>query len=546
MAARSRRRDLLSGAQAAVHVSEDATSAIRTFAVACGTTRPEAATIKAIRAVLERLDGKYQSDKAAWEANGASRSAFQHWKRTINLHLVDELDTASVTAMSVALNQNEASPAQVHPVGEPDLASPPPSSPASDGIELNEQPAAVGPEPKITKIEVTGMCCQSEVALIQRKLAALPGVGNLSISLMTRQVTVTHDPEQTPPEKLVRTLNWSLLGASLVTGDTGFGIKRGRWSWEAVLAVAVGLLWLPSFGIWTRAEGTDWRADPFSWTALACVAVGSPVMLARALSGVVFQRTLNMFATMAIATAGACAIRDFWEAATIVFFFAGSEALQARARAARAHVAQCARASCAAPAPPSHAHCRAPAPASRPQAWCVHHTADKAAGLGGLLPDEVSPADGGPAYPLSEVRVGAELLVKPGGRVPVDGTVVSGSSSVDESMLTGEGGARRGLPRPAFAAPALRRGRRTPTHGPSRAHTRRPRARAVPVLKGEGARVYAGTSNQSGALVVRTGALPSDCTAAQLTQLVGRSQSEQGRRAAQLESFTKLYTRRRT
>ena len=68
----------------------------------------------------------------------------------------------------------------------------------------------------------------------------------------------------------------------------------------------------------------------------------------------------------------------------------------------------------------------------------------------------------------------------------------------------------------------------------------------MPVLKGEGARVYAGTSNQSGALVVRTGALPSDCTAAQLTQLVGRSQSEQGRRAAQLESFTKLYTRRRT
>ena len=103
MAARSRRRDLLSGAQAAVHVSEDASPAIRTFAVACGTTRPEAATIKAICAVLKRLDGKYQSDKAAWEANGASRSAFQHWKRTINLHLVDELDTASMTAMSVAL-----------------------------------------------------------------------------------------------------------------------------------------------------------------------------------------------------------------------------------------------------------------------------------------------------------------------------------------------------------------------------------------------------------------------------------------------------------
>ena len=268
--------DLLSAARAAIHVNEDATPACRSLAIACGTTRPEAATIKSIRAVLERLDGKYQSDKAAWEANGASRSNFQHWKRTINFHLVDTLDSASMIAVSVALHQNGelptgggggggggagagaggavSSPAQVHPLGEPDwLESPPPSSPASGRSTPDEQPAAVGPNPRVTKIEVAGMCCQSEVALIQRKLAAMPGVGNLSISLMTRQVTVTHDPEKTPPEKLVRTLNWSLLGASLVGGGTGVGIKRGRWGWQAVLAVAVGLLWLPSLGIWTRA-----------------------------------------------------------------------------------------------------------------------------------------------------------------------------------------------------------------------------------------------------------------------------------------------------
>lgn len=71
----------------------------------------------------------------------------------------------------------------------------------------------------------------------------------------------------------------------------------------------------------------------------------------------------------------------------------------------------------------------------------MHHTADKTAGLGGLLPEEVTPADGGAKYPLSEVQLGAILLVKPGERIPVDGTVMGGTSSVDESMLTGEGSA---------------------------------------------------------------------------------------------------------
>jgi Cu+-exporting ATPase len=86
---------------------------------------------------------------------------------------------------------------------------------------------------------------------------------------------------------------------------------------------------------------------------------------------------------------------------------------------------------------------------------------------------------------LEEVKVGDHLRVKPGDKVPVDGTVLEGTSRIDESMVTGE-----------------------PT----------------PVAKGPGDRVTGATVNGSGSLVFRAERVGSDTLLARIVHMVGEAQ----------------------
>ena len=87
--------------------------------------------------------------------------------------------------------------------------------------------------------------------------------------------------------------------------------------------------------------------------------------------------------------------------------------------------------------------------------------------------------------PVEQVLVGDLVRVRPGEKVPVDGAVTDGTSSVDESMLTGE---------------------------------------SVPVDKREGDTVIGATLNRTGTLLVRTTAVGADTTLAQIVRLVEDAQ----------------------
>jgi Cu+-exporting ATPase len=87
--------------------------------------------------------------------------------------------------------------------------------------------------------------------------------------------------------------------------------------------------------------------------------------------------------------------------------------------------------------------------------------------------------------PLDDVRAGDRLRVKPGGRVPVDGTVIDGVSAVDESMVTGE---------------------------------------SLPVEKEAGAKLIGGTVNGTGSLIMRAEKIGSDTVLARIVTMVSEAQ----------------------
>ena len=88
---------------------------------------------------------------------------------------------------------------------------------------------------------------------------------------------------------------------------------------------------------------------------------------------------------------------------------------------------------------------------------------------------------------------GDAVLVNPGGRVPVDGTVVSGHSFVDQARITGE---------------------------------------SMPVEKIRGRAVYAGTINQSGALEIRTERIGRDTSYGKIIEAVEHAERVAGAGAA--------------
>ncbi len=197
-------------------------------------------------------------------------------------------------------------------------------------------------------------------------------------------------------------------------------------------------------------------------SAALLAGAGTAVQAVRGLLG----RQITIDLLVMVAAVGALGIGEFWEADAVTFLFLLGSALEARLLGRTRQI--------------------------------LTRLLDLAPTLAVVVRDgrqvEVRP---------DEVRTGETVVVKPGSRIPVDGTVLHGHAVVDESPLTGE---------------------------------------ALPVEKAAGALVYAGTVNQDGLLWLRTTETGGNTALARVIARVEEAQEQVAPLQRSVERFARWYT----
>lgn len=328
---------------------------------------------------------------------------------------------------------------------------------------------------------IHGLDCAEEVAVLKREVGARAGVLGLEFDILNARMSVAYDPARIAPSDIVAAVRATGMRAvpwrARAEQERGpFWAEHGRFA----MAVASGVLLLAGFAShWAlhggfvhalaMGEGGDLHAFPAATVLLylGAVAAGGWFVVPKAF-GALRRLRPDMNLLMVLAVVGAAAIGQWFEAGTVTFLFAVAQWLESwsvgRARRAVTGLLDL-----------------SPPVARR---VCPHH---------GDLHEE----------PVAEIDVGALVLVRPGERIPLDGEVTEGASSVNQAPITGE---------------------------------------SAPASKRPGDPVYAGTINGDGALTFRVTKRASDTTLARIIHMVQEAHGRRARSEQWVERFARVYT----
>ncbi|MBU2602594.1 MAG: heavy metal translocating P-type ATPase [Actinobacteria bacterium] len=333
-------------------------------------------------------------------------------------------------------------------------------------IQLTPEPTspALSAESVRTVLAIAKMDCPTEEAMIRGKLTGMAGIEGLDFNLIQRRLTLTHRPEAIDAAvKALGSLGLEAVVESEVTdresATQGPTVSRRRWALLAVAAIAA-----------TAAEVLDLASPDSRWLiiALSLLAVGTGG-LETYWKGVIAlrNRTLNINALMSVAVTGAIVIGEWPEAAMVMVLFALAEVIESlsldRARRAIRQLM-----------------------AMAPETATVQGEDGRWA--------EVE---------TKRVAVGSIVRVGPGGRIPLDGAIANGSSTVNQAPITGE---------------------------------------SMPVEKEGGDQVFAGTINGAGSFEYRVTKTADDSTLSRIIHAVEEAQGTRAPTQRFVDRFARIYT----
>ena len=305
-------------------------------------------------------------------------------------------------------------------------------------------------------LRIDGMDCATCATVIEHALQRLDGVTEASVSYAAERLRLEYDGEKVSRKSVIRRVE-ALGYAVLETGHHEGWLQEHR---ELLVSAAAGLL---LFAGWLAgALGASTAVSlPF---LLAAYAAGGYFTLRDAIQSLRAGR-FEIDTLMLVAAAGAAVLGAWEEGALLLFLFSLGHALEHlamdRARNAISALAQLA-----------------------PKTALVRRDGTE-----------------------QEVRVedllrGDRVIVKPGQRLPADGTIAAGSSAIDQSPVTGE---------------------------------------SIPVEKATGDMVFAGTVNGDGTLVIEVTKLTRESTLARMAELVAEAQAQKSPTQRFTERFERIF-----
>lgn len=239
---------------------------------------------------------------------------------------------------------------------------------------------------------VTGLCCASEVRLLEAKLGPVPGVSALRFDVVGGRLTVEGPVSTGDVQRAVLDAGMTARLVQQQAPPLTLWQRHGRLT----MASASGLLLAAGLAVGWR--GGD-AASEIALLALAAVAGGwfsAPRAWRAARSG-----TLDMNVLMTLAAIGAAGIGEWSEGASVMFLFAVAQVLES---------------------------------------FSMDRARHAIGALMELAPAEATVRRSGAelVIPVSEVAVGEVVVVRPGQKVPLDGVIQEGHSSVNQAPITGE------------------------------------------------------------------------------------------------------------
>lgn len=311
-------------------------------------------------------------------------------------------------------------------------------------------------------VRITGLDCPDCAGKLERAIRRVRGVAWASLNYATSVLIVEFEPQLTSlgaVEKKVRDFGYD--SESEKEHALPSPKSRARRNLRLALTAISGALLAVGGLVW-MVGGSRTLSDVIF--ILAAITGGAFPIRSGLLSLRGMSLDTNLLMTMA--AVGAIALHQYSEAAAVLFLFSLGATLEA---------------------------------------YTVDKTRRSITSLIEAFPTSALVRRNGKFVPsgLEEIEVGEIVLIKPGDKIPVDGTVVEGESAVDQSPITGE---------------------------------------AVPKSKVQGDIVYAGSINGRGSLEVRTTSPADDNTLARIVHMVEEAQAQKAPTQRFSETFGRYYT----